>query len=57
MPDVPSGTVSIGSCQMTISTPETCPSRRMGSNSAERALVASTSGWASAGWERASGTK
>ena len=42
---------------MTISTPQTSPSRRIGSNTAERAEVASTSGAASAGWLRASATK
>ena len=44
-------------CQITISTPQTWPSRSTGSNTAERAPVASTSGAASAGWLRASATK
>ena len=57
MPAVPSGTDWMGSCQITISTPETWPSRSTGSKSAERAEVASTSGCASAGCERASVTK
>jgi hypothetical protein len=57
IPPAPSGTDSIGSCQITISTPQTWPSRSTGSNSAERADVASTSGCASAGCVRASATK
>ena len=52
-----SGSDSTGACQITISTPATSPSRSTGSKTAERALVASTSGGASAGWLRASATK
>ena len=48
---------SSGFCQITISTPATWPSRSTGSNTAERAPVASTSGAASAGCEFASATK
>ena len=56
-PAAASGSASSGRCQITIRTPATSPSRRTGSKTAERALVASTSGAASAGWLRASATK
>ena len=52
-----SGSASSGRCQITISTPATSPSRRIGWKTAERADVADTSGAASAGWLRASATK
>ena len=52
-----SGSASSGTRQITISTPATWPSRSTGSNTAERASVASTSGVASAGCVRASATK